>query len=178
MSPVTRGDSSQSTPLLALRLAPPHWWERWPPTLVSLSHCFHKATGSDSLKAGSRNTAVVRLDLPWRQLRARPSPVLAHTHLHSPQLPRTDLSSFRRTCCPPGGPTAAEFTKMAMVIYSQHTQLLEGISALLPKSNRPWGSTVVSPHLHEWATHCVCSWSLPRQQQLRRTLLNLPLWSC
>ena len=122
---------------------------------MALSHCFHKATSSDLLKAGSRDTVAVCLDLPWWQLIARPSPVHWHertytaqcTGMHTP----TQKTAAKNTpfqllehLLPSGCPIAAEFTKTAVVINSWLTQLREEISALLPKSNRLWGSAMVS----------------------------------
>lgn len=93
VSAVTHCAGLQSTPLSALPLVPPQPWECWQWTLVSLRHCFPKATSTKPLESGPRTTVVTHLDLLWeprRQLRPWSSPGAMRTCPQSPQLLRPD----------------------------------------------------------------------------------------
>ena len=102
ISPVTHCVGSQSTLLLALPSAPFQPWECQQLALVSLKHCFHKATSAKSLKSGPRTAVVTHLDLLWelcRQLRPWPGPTPTCMCPPSPQLLRSDLSQPRGHPC-------------------------------------------------------------------------------
>ena len=113
--PFTLCAGSQSTLLLALPSAPPQLWECQQLALVSLRHCFHKATSADPLKSGPRTTVVMHLDLLWelwRQLRSWPGP-----HMHTPTKPpaaKTNLSQLQEH--PLAVRAGAVFTKLAVEV--------------------------------------------------------------
>ena len=70
-------------------------WECWQLALVSLRHCFHKATSAEPLKSCPKTAVVSYLDPLWELWRKlRPWPIPAHmcTHPQNPQLPRPSPS--------------------------------------------------------------------------------------
>ena len=147
----------QSTPRLALPLAPSHLWKCWQWALVSLRHCFYKATSRDSLKSGSWTAEVVHLNLletQWRQLRPWPSPGPMCACPQSPQLLRPELSQ-------PWEHLLSTQMSCRHWIYKTSRggvdlQLMQPrgeISALFPKPWRPWDSAVVFSPDCLWATH-------------------------
>ena len=116
VSAVTHCAGLQSTPLSALPLVPPQPWECWQWTLVSLRHCFPKATSTKPLESGPRTTVVTHLDLLWeprRQLRPWSSPGAMRTCPQSPQLLRPDppLPWIREGEGRGGGGSLLPFTK-------------------------------------------------------------------